>query len=297
MNILYLILAQVMVGFNIVGAKAATLGAGIAVFLTIRFITATTLLTVMHTLTARKPNRAPWPLLKTIDLKTSLVLIGQAFGAGIGFNGLMYWGLHKTNANVAGIIMSALPAMIIIASVLFLKERLTRKSIVCLLLAVIGLVVMNTGKVLHSGFGSLAGDAIILLALLPEAAYYVLTKVSPTHYPVFFISALMNWINLIVLLPIALIIVPHPAWHLPLHTLLITMAVGFSSALFYVFWYLGAKTTSATVSAMMTALMPITAGILAWLILHETLSAYQYAGMSLIILSIGVFALKKTRRQ
>ena len=213
--------------------------------------------------------------------------MAQALSAGVFFNFLMLLGLDYTDANVAGIIMSALPALIAVLSFLFLKERLSVKKGFSIGLATLGLLVISSNTFSASSIKySLIGNVIIFLALLPEAGYYILSKLQPNKLPIFLMAALMNGINAILLLPIAFL---HENWHmLHLSTLqwIILGLVSIASGLFYVFWYAGSQKTDGITASLSTALMPIATVIIAWLTLGETVGAIQLIGMGLVMASI-----------
>ena len=203
---------------------------------------------------------------------------------------LLLWGLHYTDANVAGIITSALPAIIAIMSWIILGEKLSGKKAICVGLATLGLVVIAYDKL--SGLKvthSFLGDALVLASLLPEATYYILSKMHVTSLPVFLISSLLNGINAILLL----ICLTFTAWDgLTIHTAdwLILVTLGLSSGLFYVFWYFGCQKVDGVMASLSTAVMPLATVLIAWLLLGEQLTVGQTIGMSMVLLSIAAYA-------
>lgn len=124
---LFLVLAQIMVGVNIVCAKYILSSVPVLFILTIRFTLATLILFALHWLTPAKKI----PLISyfsKLSGKDWFFIIAQGLCAGIFFNFLMLWGLDYTDANVAGIITSALPAIIAIMSWLILGEKISGKK-------------------------------------------------------------------------------------------------------------------------------------------------------------------------
>jgi len=113
----------------------------------------------------------------------------------------MLTGLNYTDANVAGIITSALPALIAIMSWFILQEKISAQKVLCVIFATMGLVTIAYDK-LHglSECHSFIGDSMVLLALLPEASYYVLCKLYTNRLPLFLTSSLLNGINALLLL-------------------------------------------------------------------------------------------------
>ena len=282
---LFLILAQVMVAISVVGSKyLISSSISILFILVTRFSLATAVLLPLHHLCNGSTTIRSH--LEKLNQKDWVVILAQALSAGVFFNFLMLLGLDYTDANVAGIIMSTLPALIAILSFMVLKERLSIKKCFSIGLATLGLLVIssNTFSTPHIKH-SLVGNFIIFLALLPEASYYILSKLQPNKLPIFLMAALMNGINAILLLPIALI---HENWHLHLSMIqwVILVVVSVASGLFYVFWYAGSHKTDGITASLSTALMPIATVTVAWLTLGETVNVIQLAGMGLVMASI-----------
>ena len=288
-GMLFLILAQIMVGVNIVLSKQMLSSIPTLFILTLRFMLASVILLPLHWLTPAKklPVSAYFSQLKRRDW---IFIVAQALSAGILFNFLILWGLHYTDANVAGIITSALPAIIAIMSWIILGEKLSGKKAICVGLATLGLVVIAYDKL--SGLKvthSFLGDALVLASLLPEATYYILSKMHVNSLPVFLISSLLNGINAILLL----ICLTFTAWDgLTIHTAdwLILVTLGLSSGLFYVFWYFGCQKVDGVMASLSTAVMPLATVLIAWLLLGEQLTVGQTIGMSMVLLSIAAYA-------
>ncbi len=280
----FVILAQIMVGVNIVFSKYVLTTIPVLLILTLRFSLASILLLGLHYLS---PARKVSILFYCSQLKRKdwFFILGQALTAGIFFNGLMLWGLHYTDANAAGIITSALPAIIALMSWLILREKISGQKIVCIGLATLGLIVIAADK-LHGAqsMHSFRGDFIIIVSLFPEAAYYILSKIYFNALPVFLISSLLNGINALFLVAMSLgywgeTVISTFAWF-------ILTILGLSSGLFYVFWYFGCQKVDGLTASLSTAVMPLVTIILAWVVLGEQLSLIQMGGMAMVILSI-----------
>lgn len=289
-GICFLILAQIMVGLNIVSSKYLVSSLPLLLMLALRFALAALILLPLHWLTPARQFTIRQHF-SQLNKKDWYFILAQALTAGVLFNCLMLFGLHYTDANVAGIITSALPAIIALMSWAILAEKISAKTCLCILFATLGLFVIAWDKfhnlnVSHSFFG----DFIILLSLIPEATYYVLCKLHSNRLPVFLISSLINAINALILLPL---ISFYPSWDPHLITpwsWLILLILGLSSGLFYVFWYFGSQHVDGIMASLSTAIMPLATVLLAWLMLGEQLTSLQCAGMALVIFSIAIYA-------
>ncbi len=288
-GLLFLALAQIMVGVNIVCSKLIVSTIPILFILTIRFTLATVLLLLLHAMKdARRFSISVY--FSPLNRRDWFFMIAQGLSAGILFNFLMMLGLHYTDANVAGIITSALPAMIALMSWLMLKEKISGKKWGCVILATLGLVVIAGDKLQGVTLAhSFMGDAIVLLSLIPEATYYVLCKMHRHSLPVFLISAFMNGMNAILLL-LLLMFVSWGGFHIQGFDWLILIILGVSSGFFYVFWYFGCQYVDGVMASLSTAIMPVSTVIIAWLMLGERLNGGEALGMGMVLLSIAMYA-------
>lgn len=290
-GMLFLITAQILVGINIITSKILLSKFPILILLEIRFILATFVLFLLHLfLGSQKKTLVYW--LGSLKRRDWYFILAQAICAGVLFNILMYLGLRHTDANVAGIITSALPAVIAIMSWLMLGEKPSSQKALCIASATMGLVIIAYGKLYHIGPGhSFFGDSIVFISLLPEAMYYVLCKLYASQLPVFLISALLNAINALVLFP-ALLIVYWEPYNINVYDWLIVFIIGLSSGLFYVFWLKGTHWVDSIMASLSTAMMPVSTVILAWLVLNEGMSTSEFVGMACVLASIVFYAKK-----
>ena len=289
-NHAYILLAlgQSLIGVNIVISKLLTAFWPITMLLLVRFSLSSLLLLICHLLQSRKASTKTGILLSTLTPKQWGSLCLQSLCAGAFFNLFILAGLHYTSASMAGIITSALPAFVVVFSVLFLKEKLTRNNLLCLVIVVLSLLLINSPHFFALHNHRFWGDLLILLALVPEAGFYVLNKRFPVHLPLFLYSTLLNVINLPVFLGIAF-------WHGDFHGLqfslticLLLIASTVATVGFYLCWQYSAPKIPGKISALFTALTPIAAVIIAWAWLHETLTTAEFLGMLLVLCAIVV---------
>jgi drug/metabolite transporter (DMT)-like permease len=283
-GLLLVFLAQIMVAINIVTSKSLILSIPILTLLTIRFTLAALLLLPMHWLSPANQYSFRH-YFSQLNKKDVLFIIAQSLTAGVLFNLLMLFGLHYTDANDAGVITSILPVVIALMSWLLLGERIPLNKIFCIGLVSLGLCIIAYSQFKDNETHSFLGDVIILLSLLPEALYYIFSKLYSVRLPVFLLSALLNGINALLLLCfIPLYTATSLIW--PGEILFLLLILGLSSGLFYVFWYFGSKNVEGMVASLSTALMPIATVLLAWLFLGEEFTLMQLLGMGIVISSI-----------
>lgn len=285
-----LILAQFMVGVGIVGSKILVLTLSPVTILLFRFFLGAALMFGLHLLVEGKTQQHT----RSITRKQWLQIVAQAMCAGMLFNLLLLTGLHYTGAAVAGIVTSALPAVVVVFSILFLNESLSLSMGLCVLLAVVGLLIINY----HPGGDTATahywlGYVFLLASLIPEALYYVLVKRYQCQLPVFLLSSIMLIVNVPILLVMLLFSGSHIQWQALWHGGPWLLMISASSAMFYVCWFVGSRYVAASRSGLTTAFMPISTLIIAHLVMHEKVSHFQVAGMLLVLFSIGLSVIRK----
>lgn len=286
-SMLFLFLAQVCVGVNIVLYKGLVSHINPVLIMTIRFSFASIFMFMLLLFDIDKHH-----FQLRLDYKGWMVLLAKGLGAGVAFNFIMLSGLHRTDANSAGLITSLLPAVVICLNILLFRQKLTSKMLFSLLISVSGLILINLGVASHSSGTALLGNFLVFVSLIPDGLYYTLSK----YYPLKIHSMLkvfwLNAINVPFLLVIVLFL-PFSYWSsVSLHDWLMLAIIGCNSGLFFILWQKGIQDIDAAYAALSTAFMPLATVILAWFILGESLSLSKFVGMLLVMLSIVVYARK-----
>ena len=125
------------------------------------------------------------------------------------FSICMLYGVSMTSATAAGVILSTLPAMVALLSWIFLREKLSRRAIAAVALAVIGIVVLQLAR--HGGEHgaeqsreAILGNLLVFGSVCCEAIYVILGKRLTATLSVMRISALINLWGLGLMLPLGL---------------------------------------------------------------------------------------------
>ena len=286
---LLLVFAQIMVGINIVTCKYLLTHVQPLFLLSVRFTFATCLSLLLYFMFDDKKMALPQRL-RQLSKSDWFYTLMQAISAGLLFNWLMISGLNYTDANVAGIITSALPALITILSWLVLGEKMSAKKYFCLFFATLGLMTLAMDKCRQWGdTHSVVGDLIVLASLIPEACYYVLHQFHTVKLPVFLMSTLLNGMNAVII--VALCCLSQTAWPtLVFMDSLILIMLSLTSTLFFVLWLFGSQHVDGMMASLTTAVAPLATVVLAWIILREQLTWMQSLGMGFVILSILTYA-------
>jgi len=227
--------------------------------------------------------------LRALSLKDWLIIFTQALCAGFLFNVLILYGLEHTSATVTGIINSAVPALVAVFSFIILREKLTLRIGIAILLCIAGIAVLGLGKAIptDSNQNELLGILLVLAAIIPEALFTVLAKLLKKPPSPLTTTLLINFFNMILFIPFAIA----AEWGQVKDASILTISQIFlysltGGILFFVFWYRGLARISANTAALFMGIMPISTCILAYFTLNEILGFDDLIGMILVIISI-----------
>lgn len=284
-----LILAQCCVGLNVTIGKLLTDFFPVFLLLTMRFaigLIGTVAVAYMQKLTVKTIHRRFIGLTK----KDKLLLFLQAMCGGFLFNILVLYGMKATSAVSTGIITSITPVAILIFSALFLREKITLQSVYTILIVVFGLIVLNVGKgplVFEKMF---LGNLLVLLAVVPEAFFIILSKLIGKKLAESEAVVLINLFNFLIFLPFTLC--EFKTWNIGKISFNVygqLLIYGISGGvLFFLLWHRSVAKVTAHTAALFTAFMPISTVFLAMVLLNEPIHLSDIVGMILIIIAIFV---------
>ena len=292
---LNLAFAQTVIGVNAVIGKYLADKVPVFIFIFGRFFICALILFMVFKLSKEpilNPMYANGPDNK-LTAKEWLWLTAQALTGGLLFNLLFFGGLCFTTASSAGIIASTLPAMIAICAWIFLKEALSARKWLAIGLAVLGILIisLDNSSSRNYGQGHFLGDALILLAMFPEALFSIFGRLLGKRVQPLASAAIVTVICWFSTIPFGVYdLVTQVDYGLsPWHVALIFFS-GLSSVGFYYCCNKGLAVVQAGISAIFGSLFPVSATVLAWLFLDERLGMYDFIGMVVVLTSIAVGA-------
>ena len=224
------------------------------------------------------------------------IVLLSLFGV-VGFTTLMLIGIQFTTAINAGIITSALPAIIALLSFLVLGEFVSKRKALSIALAVLGIGCINLAKPAgatsgaHSWLEGWIGNGFILAAVTSEAIFAILTRRYSSLIPPWTLTMIVHLLAIPITLPILLL--QDGGWQLPLDAgfsfwLMAIYYVITASVLSFYLWCLGIKSVPASSSAIFTALVPSTTLLVAVFALGEQLVMLQIAGLIAVFASLAI---------
>jgi drug/metabolite transporter (DMT)-like permease len=211
------------------------------------------------------------------EIKRLLVL--GFLGHGV-YQMLFIYGIARTRAGTAALVISSSPAIIAIVMRIFRNERLAPRAVIGIVLSIAGILVVMAGSTREAhGSASLVGDLMILAAVCCWAFYSLWLK-PLTHLGG---TQLAAWTLLGGAAPLAILASPSMLRTdfgaiVPLTWAAIAYSGLLSMGLAYLWWYRGVRVIGPTRTAMFANLQPIIAVLVSWPLLGETPTAWQGVG-------------------
>ncbi|UIF87805.1 DMT family transporter [Cupriavidus sp. UYPR2.512] len=252
---LFLIASMALVGSNVGLGKSIIAHVPVLLFALLRFVIAIVCLAPWYR-PARmcRVSRGEW-----------LNLFLQAFFGTFLFTLLMLNGVRLTSAMAAGVITSTIPATVAILSWLLLRERLSRRTVASVLLAMTGIAVLNIarGDAHGAGSGSQAwlGNLMIMGAVVCESIYVILSRRLTQTLAAIEICAYTHLIGGLLMLPLGLVpLLSFDATTVPVQTWLMVLWYALSASVFsFWLWMKGIRHVPAALAGVFTSVLPVAA--------------------------------------
>lgn len=211
------------------------------------------------------------------------------------FNALYYVASQTTTAVNLGILQGSIPIFVLIGSVLFLREKISK-------LQAMGVVITLLGVVLVSVKGDVAilinlafakGDLLMLLACLFYAAYTMGLKNRPKIHPLSFFSYLA-FLALLTSIPLLGLEMASGLSQYPTAKgwVIIALITLFPSLLSQVLYIMSVQNIGPARAAVFVNLIPIFSTIMAAFILKEHIQWFHYAALAMVLGGIGLSEIK-----
>ena len=223
--------------------------------------------------------------------RSLLLLFIQAFFGFVIFNGLLLLGLRFTSAAESGIIASIYPAVIGLLSFFILRERFTTYRAAAIALAVSGVLIISAfgdTDLGERGSNPLLGNLLVVGAILGEGFFIVLGKIASRTISPIGITAIINFFAVLFFLPFALYQIPAFAisdvpWSGWLALLYWGLVVGVIGSFFL---FAGVAAVPTSTAAAFTALVPVSAVLLSYIVLGEQFHWSHLIGIAFVIAAI-----------
>lgn len=253
-----------------------------------------------------------WPVLagsagaalgrRGFSAKPRQLLLMAAIGIMLATYQLCYFGaIQRVGVAVATLVtLCAAPVIVALISTMFLGERPTRQLVIAAGLAIVGtLLLITPGSPDNSADGAVQADEVVfgLLLALGSATGYALVAIASRAiareaHPLTSMTVGFG-VGSLALLPALLLEGASFSFSPAAWALLLYLGI-VPSALAYVLFTIGMRTTVATVASLVTLIEPLTAATLAWLLFGEKLGPLALVGAALLLGA--VFLLTREQR-
>ena len=225
--------------------------------------------------------------LSTRDRK---LLFLESFFGNFLFSICMLFGVGLSSALAAGVIMAGIPGAVALMSRIFLRERIAPRVMLGIGFAVAGIAVVSFSRNSAAGGSeaSLAGNLLLVGAVICEASYVVIGKMLTGNVSPKRISALINLWGLALVTPFGLWqalhfdfnSVPVNAWAL---LLFYSMA---ASVVTVWLWMTGLKHVPASSAGAFSVLLPVSAAAVGVVFMGERFDIAQAAAFGLALAGV-----------
>lgn len=210
----------------------------------------------------------------------------ESFLGNFMFSICMLYGVSLTSAVSAGVIMASIPAVVAVASFVFLRERITWRTGLAIGCAALGIGLLALAPSTTSAHASAAdtrpalpwlGNALVFCAVLCEAAYAVIGKSLTGRLGPKRISSLINLWGFVLSTPFGLWL----AWRFDFGavgggTWLLLIFYAMAASIWTVWlWMTGLARVPASQAGVFTVMLPVSAAVMGVFALGETLAIAQ----------------------
>ncbi|HET8771349.1 MAG TPA: DMT family transporter [Gemmatimonadaceae bacterium] len=194
-------------------------------------------------------------------------------------------GITLTRAGTASLVVAAAPALVALVARAYGHEKLPLRAMAGIALSIAGVLLVLSGTISADGTAHLAGDLMILAAVVAWAFYTVLLLPITRRADAVQIAA---WSLVGGVIPLILVAMPslwRTEWAAiaPLTWGAIMYSGLFAMVIAYLIWYRGVEQLGPTRTAMFGNLQPIVAVLVAWFMLGEVPTLFQGAGAATVI--------------
>jgi drug/metabolite transporter (DMT)-like permease len=225
-----------------------------------------------------------------LDRRSHGLLFLESFFGNFLFSICMLFGIYRSTALAAGVIMAAIPAVVALLSWLLLGERPGWRAALGIACAIAGIALVAFARDAEGELasGSLLGSLLLLAAVTCESLYVVIGKKLSAHVGPKRISALINLWGLALVTPLALWqlpdfgfgFIPQSSW-----VLLVVYSIA-ASVLTVWLWMTGVKHVAASSAGVFTVFLPISAATVGMLIYGERFTFAQAAAFALALVGV-----------
>ena len=227
--------------------------------------------------------------------QTRGLLFLESFLGNFLFSLCMLFGVSMTSAVSAGVIMAAIPAAVALLSWLFLRERIGLRVWAAIACAVFGIVLLawshaQDGSVqqAHAGAHPLLGNFLVFCSVICEASYAVIGKKLTGALTPRRITSLINLWGFVLMTPMGLYVALHYDFGaVASGSWMLLLFYSLAASVWTVWlWMTGLKLIPANLAGVFSVMLPVSATMVAVLVLHEELSGIRFLALAIALIGV-----------
>ncbi|MCL2063287.1 MAG: DMT family transporter [Candidatus Cloacimonetes bacterium] len=198
-------------------------------------------------------------------------------------------GIYYGQAAFSAIIVSSNPIFVSIFAIFILKEKLTIKTVVCLVSGLLGLSLVIFGQFSNTGnsINIVLGILFSIIASITFALYTVLSKKQIKKTNSIFFNAVSFFAGALVMMFVGLLSRQDMSFTFNRNVILGMLYLGiFVTGIAYIAYFEGLKNVKASIGTSFFLLKPVFASVLAYFLLKESLTFLQIIGVLIVIISV-----------
>lgn len=212
----------------------------------------------------------------------------------LGFSGVTVFyiffnlSVKMTSASVGALLQGFIPVCIAVLAAIFLKEKLSRKQVIGIIVSVTGVILIgflspNEGNTSNS----ITGNLLMIIAVIAWGVYTIISKKVADRDPLL-ITSLSSFVGAVLLLPAAVYENYGKAWpHVSSTGWLIIFFLGaIASGICYFLYNKSLQLLSAAQVGNFINLDPLVGFLIALVFLHESVNTLQLVGAVLVVAGI-----------
>jgi drug/metabolite transporter (DMT)-like permease len=203
---------------------------------------------------------------------------------------LFIHGISHTTAGNSSLILATTPLFVAVLSSVLHIEKIQRKIWYGVILSFIGIVFISAGagKTPTIPSENWIGDLLVLIGTICWSTYTVFSKPLLQYYSPLKLTSITVAMGTPLLVLVSIPSVTQQNWSTVSTQAWLSLAFSFSLAISigYVVWYTGVNKIGNARTALYENLVTVTAVVVAWLVLSESMTPLQVLGMVFVFFSL-----------